>query len=361
MSEIETVFRRLLAAAREQMTALVRASTGDASRVRALGACLGSTIERLDRAGVLIVVQVASDYDPALQQAVIAELDALHGHADPLLACIRPPGAIDVRRFAANLTTLDPLAPFRSGPEGVIDLSEKLITGVSRLDALAYLDPLGDERPGASEAVIANVALRGADLRMARLSSARLIDLDARGVNLAGALAIEAQLTRVNLAGAWMRRANLQAALARDCDFSGADLEGARWHGGTAVRCSFSGAEFIDLSADRAVFLDCDLQGVDLSVGALGAHVTMTGAQFLRCDLRWSCWENRVLAGVRFVGCKLHGVLGAPHFDGVVIDDPDLSPEGDGTQPGSLEEVLARWGARTGRRLASAALQEEAS
>ena len=52
MSGIETVFRRLLAAAREQMTALVRVRAGDASRLCALGACLRSTIERLASAAL---------------------------------------------------------------------------------------------------------------------------------------------------------------------------------------------------------------------------------------------------------------------------------------------------------------------
>ena len=255
----------------------------------------------------------------------------------------------------------DPLASFRSGPEGIIDLSEKLITGVARRDALKYLAQDGGGRAEPSEVLVTGVTLRDADLRRARLTLARLLDLDAQRVRLDGATAIEARLSRVNLAGASLRQTNFQAVLARDCDFSSADLVGARWYGGTAIRCSFAGAELVDLGADRAVFLDCDLQGVDLSVGELGARVTMTGAQFLRCDLRWSRWEDRTLTGVRFVGCKLHGVMGAPQFEGVVIDDPDLSPEGDGTQPGSLDEVLALWGANASGRLTSAALHEEAS
>jgi len=186
----------------------------------------------------------------------------------------------------------DPLASFRSGPEGIIDLSEKLITGVARRDALKYLAQDGGGRAEPSEVLVTGVTLRDADLRRARLTLARLLDLDAQRVRLDGATAIEARLSRVNLAGASLRQTNFQAVLARDCDFSSADLVGARWYGGTAIRCSFAGAELVDLGADRAVFLDCDLQGVDLSVGELGARVTMTGAQFLRCDLRWSRWED---------------------------------------------------------------------
>ena len=135
---------------------------------------------------------------------------------------------------------------------------------------------------------------------------------DARGAILDGATAASARLSRVNLAGASMRGMDLQAAIARDCDLSDANLTRVRWHGGAAIRCSFAGAELLDLAADRTVFLDCDLQGADLSAGEQGARATLAGAQFLRCDLRWSRWEHRALAGVRFVGCQLHGMLGVP-------------------------------------------------
>lgn len=260
-----------------------------------------------------------------------------------------------------RLEALDPLAPLRPGPAGIVDVSEKVITGVPMHAALHYRAANGGPNAPSGE-LIADVMLRDADLRLARMSRARLLDLDARGVSLDGATAIEAQLSRVNLAGASMQGIDLQAALARHCDFSGANLAYARWHGATAVRCSFAGADLRDLSADRAAFLDCDLQGADLTVGEMGTRVTMVGAQFLRCDLRRSRWCNRTLTGVRFVRCKLHGVIGSPHLDGMIIDEPDLSMDGDGSWTGSLEEVLALWeSASACAGLAGEAQHEEAS
>lgn len=355
MSRIETVFERLLVAVHEQ-TAALEACIHDPGRSRALGACLRDTMDRLDRVAVLIVVRAAPGWNVTPQRSIVAKLDALHGRAEPLLAHVRHGAESETRRFATRLAALDPLASVRSGPDGIVDVSEKVVTGA----ALRYRAEGGPI--ARSEALLADVTLRDADLRLALLSRARLLDLDARGVSLDGATGSEARLVRVNLAGASMQGTNLQAVLARDCDFSGANLADARWDGATAVRCSFGGAVLADFSADGAVFLDCDFQGADLTVGELDARVTMAGAQFLRCDLRRSRWCNRTLAGVRFIRCKLHGVLGPAHFDGVIIDQPDLSMGGDGAWVGSLEEVLTLWeNASLSGGLMGEARHEEAS
>lgn len=131
---------------------------------------------------------------------------------------------------------------------------------------------------------------------------------------------------------------------------------GQQWSGArSAVRSSGTSAR------TRAVFLDCDFQGAALAGGDLGMRATMTGAQFLRCDLRRSRWAKRTLAGVRFVRCKLHGVLG-PDFDGVIIDQPDLSIDDDGSWSGALGDVLALWGrASASPELAGETPHEEAS
>ena len=110
----------------------------------------------------------------------------------------------NTRRFATRLAALDPLAPLRSGPEGIVDVSEKVITGVPMHAALHYRAADGGPVAPSGE-LVAGVTLRDADLRLARLSRARLLDLDARGVSLDGATAIEARLSRVNLAGASMQ------------------------------------------------------------------------------------------------------------------------------------------------------------
>ena len=277
MSRIEIVFERLLVAVMKQ-TAALEGCIRDPAHSRALGACLRRAIDRLDRVAVLIVVRAAPGR--IVLRSIAAKLDALHGRAEALLAGVQNDAEIETRRFATRLAALDPLASVRSRPDESIDLSEKVVTGVPMRAALQYrTEDGGPITP--SDALLADVTLRDADLRMARLSRARFLDLDARGVSLDGATAIEARLARVNLAGASMQGADMQGALARDCDFSGANLAYARWDGATAIRCSFGRAELADFSADGAVFLDCDFQGADLAVGELGARLTMVGAQFL--------------------------------------------------------------------------------
>ena len=185
------------------------------------------------------------------ERVLVTAQEQRHGRAEALLAGVQNNAEIEARRFATRLAALDPLASVRSGPDGFVDLSEKVVTGVPMRAALQYrTEDGGPITP--SDALLADVTLRDADLRLARLSRARLLDLDARGVSLDGATAIEARLARANLAGASMQGADMKAVLARDCDFSGASLAYARWDGATAIRCSFGRAELTDLSAGRS-------------------------------------------------------------------------------------------------------------
>lgn len=357
-------FERLLDAAHDEAMALDRDSVAKPTRARTLAARLLRIVDRVDRCAILIVVQTASKQAPrtwgmTCQRWLADKLDDLHGRTEPLLRRVLPEGELRAQRFATRLSALDSLARFRA-PDGVVDVAGKLITGMSLADALRYLER---ERGIAAdpEAVIAGASLRDADLPLACLAAARMVDLDARGVSLNEASAPEARLSRVDLTGASMRAVDLRAALARDCNFSEASMVNAQWHDGTAVLCSFARAELAGLRADRAMFLHCDFRGADLTVRDGGAGATMTGAQFLDCDLRWSRWDHRTLRGVRFLGCKLHGVIGSPAFEGVVIDNPDLSPTGDGSRTGSLADVLKLWETLAGAPVLTEALHERAS
>lgn len=316
--DVFDVFEEQLAAADEQVAALARAlERGQRSASIAMAACLRSTIDRLERAAVLIVMARAEA--PGRGRAAVAAVAAIHGRARSLLSRARPArgGAIEVRRFAAR-SGWEPLARYRSDPGGIVDASGQLLVGL---------------------------ALQGADLARARLTGATLRDVIAHGANLDRAIAIEARLVRVDLAASSMRAANLRACLAEDCDFTRACLQGARWHGATALRCSFAGAALADLGADRAAFIGCDLRGADLAARGPGPRATMAGAQFIRCDLRWTSWDHRDLTGVQFVDCKLHGVHGGPRAEGAIIRAPDLSIAGDRSRVGCRQDVLALWAA----------------
>jgi hypothetical protein len=168
MSCIETVFERLLVAVQEQ-TAALEACIHDPMCSRALGTCLLHTMDRLDRVAVLIVVRSVPGRNGLPQRSIAAKLDALHGRAEPLLAYVRHGPEIETRRFATQLAALDPLASVRSGPDGIVDISEKMATGVPMRAALQYRAE--DGGPLAySEALLADVTLHDADLRLAPCS-----------------------------------------------------------------------------------------------------------------------------------------------------------------------------------------------
>ena len=181
MSRIELVFERLHVAVQEQMAALE--SCPDPARWPVLGAYLRCTIDRLDRVAVLIVVRATRGRSLVSQRSIAAKLDALHGRAEALLAGIQHGDDMETRRFATRLAALDPLASARSGPDGLVDLSEKVVTGVPISAARRYCTEDGGPL-AASHAFLAGVTIRDADLRMAQLSRTRLLDLDARGVRL---------------------------------------------------------------------------------------------------------------------------------------------------------------------------------
>lgn len=338
----DVLFGHLLTEARKQVKALEQTSTANTSRVCALTQAL----DRLDRLAVLIVVyktapatapETARTWNVTWQRWLADQLDTLHGRAEPLLARVLPENAIRIPRFASRLSALDPLASFRAGPHGLVDVAEKLIAGPACREVHLY-----DNRE-----IIAEVSLRDADLSLANFARTRLLDLDAQGANLDDALAIEARFLRVNLTRASMQTVELESMVASDCFFSEANLVDARWHGGAAVLCSFTGADLMNLRADRTTFMHCDFQDADLTISDLGANASMTGTQFINCDLRRSRWHNRTLKDVHFIDCKFHGVKGAPRIEGVVIERPDVSAAGDGSKAGSMSDVLALWGTST--------------
>lgn len=166
------VFEQLLAAANEEAAALARTiEERNSAATIASASCLLTTIDRLERAAVLLVITSSS---PARQHAVASALDAFHARTQPLLA--RTPGnrtGLDLRRFVARVPP-EPLGQFRSVAGGIIDASGALISGMT---------------------------LGQADLSLARLADATLRDVDAQGANLDRAIAIEARLRNVRLGG----------------------------------------------------------------------------------------------------------------------------------------------------------------
>ncbi len=189
-----------------------------------------------------------------------------------------------------------------------------------------------------------DVTLDRADLSFTRLHGAKLTDVRARGAGFASAMLAGTTLVRCDFTAVGMPIAKLGDATIEDCAFTGANLERTTWYRSNVSRTSFADAVMQDVGLDKAVFTDCDFRGADLGIVKEGLLGTTMDAQFVNCDLRDTNWHGRELFRVGFIGCKLAGAHGTPRPDQTVIERPDLSAAGDGSQIGTDRDVLALWG-----------------
>jgi uncharacterized protein YjbI with pentapeptide repeats len=193
-------------------------------------------------------------------------------------------------------------------------------------------------------AIFLEVILDHADLAFTRLHGAQLSGVHARGAAFPGAMLAKSTIVRCDFTGAAMASANLGDATIDDSSFSAAKLERTAWHRSRVTRTSFAGCLMTDTGIDRATFTDCDFRGADLSVATEGLLGTSMSAQFIGCDLRDTNWRGRELFRVRFIDCKHAGSYGTPELEETVIERPDLSPAGDGSQVSTFREVMRLWG-----------------
>jgi len=91
-----------------------------------------------------------------------------------------------------------------------------------------------------------------------------------------------------------------------------------------------------------STFIDCDLHGTDLRVVDLGSSATAVKAEFIRCDLRGTRWNGRILERTKFYRCRFHGSVGARVVDDVEIYEPDVSPTEE-PRIGQARDVIAAW------------------
>jgi uncharacterized protein YjbI with pentapeptide repeats len=195
----------------------------------------------------------------------------------------------------------------------------------------------------ADHATLIDLDLDDLDLVRISLSGANLAEVTLRRADCTAADASSSRWQRCQLEHGTLTMAVLAGAVLEHCELSRARLEGTSWHRATLTHCVLRRALLLDARLDRAELHDCDLRGADLAVVRSPAVATLAGARFVRCDLRDTHWGGRQLGGATFVDCKLFGVRGASAFAGVVIERPDLSRLGDGSQVGTQSDVVAGW------------------
>lgn len=195
----------------------------------------------------------------------------------------------------------------------------------------------------ADHAALVDLDLDDLDLARISLRGAKLTEVSLRRAACTAADATGSRWQRCRLDRAALAMAVLTDARLARCDLSRAGLAGTSWHRATLVHCALRRATLIDARLDRAVFTDCDLRGADLAIVRSPHVATLAGARFVRCDLRDTHWRGRELGGATFVDCKLFGARGGPALAGVVIERPDLSRLGDGSQIATQSDAVADW------------------
>lgn len=170
------------------------------------------------------------------------------------------------------------------------------------------------------------------------LSNAEFIDCAGIGTRLLRDELHNASLRRCRFKRADFRRSSFWQAVLEDCDLSQSAAAETAFIRTRAERVSFRAAGLLDTQLEGAIFKNCDFRQADLREG--DAFDTL----FEDSDLRDAQLNSRSLRGSTFVRCKFHGMTGKPKIEGeVTLIEPDLSPEGDGTQIVSAEEILRLW------------------
>jgi uncharacterized protein YjbI with pentapeptide repeats len=150
-------------------------------------------------------------------------------------------------------------------------------------------------------------------------------------------------LLRVRFARTGLVGACFDDAVLDGCILNCAMASSTRWNSAQLSACQLIGCDLSDATLNYSIFTDCDLRGADLGVLRRDDSDGLGGVMFVRCDLRDSQWTGRRLRNVVFSDCKLHGVRGRPKLDAVTVFKPDLSPQGDGSQIGTVDDVRSLW------------------
>lgn len=188
------------------------------------------------------------------------------------------------------------------------------------------------------------VDLSGADLSFANLDDAELRGVRFTGAKLESLSLRGAQIEAGSFAGAQLTLAKLDDATIEGTSFGDAQLDRSQWRGARVVRADLDGATFGNAELDGATFLRCTFAGASFAPIAHLPEPTTRETRFEDCDLRDTNWEGRDLRGAVFVRCKVDSLQGRPlAIDDIVIEDPDLSTAGDGSDLGTPEDMLAMW------------------
>jgi uncharacterized protein YjbI with pentapeptide repeats len=219
--------------------------------------------------------------------------------------------------------------------------------GDGRLD-IANVDVTG-VKVGAKDmsgALLDGVIFARADVSFSTFARAELRGVQMVQTNLQSCSFVGARLAQCNLLGAVIALGKLDDAVIEGGRFDRAYLNRCLWRRARVQGASFRYADLANSALDDAVFINCDLRGANLSLREDSKNVlgTTTRTRFERCDLRDTLWADRDIQGAVFIDCRFHGASGMPaRLDGVRVERPDISPDGDGSVISESSAVLSVW------------------
>lgn len=257
----------------------------------------------------------------------------------PLIMALAPGVRLDHARYAHQLDRISNRAQ-----RWLVDEPARSLHDIATLvDRRSVRRGRCAARVNADHAALVDLDLDDLELTRISLRGANLTEVSLRRAGCTAADASGSRWQRCSLERATLDMAVLAGAHLQRCNLSRANLPGTSWHRAEVAHCALRRATLTDARLDRAMFSDCDLRGADLAIVRSPHVATLAGARFVRCDLRDSHWRGRELGGATFIDCRLFGVRGAPGLAGVVIERPDLSRFGDGSQIATQGDVVAGW------------------
>jgi len=213
------------------------------------------------------------------------------------------------------------------------------------------LDVVGCDARGLvlAGAQLAGARLERVTLDRANLEGARLPRSELREVSLREANATSIALASATISGGSFERsalvlASFEGATIDGASFRDANLDRSTWSGATVTAASFALAMFGNARLEHVRFARCTFANADFRPMSDLLAAPTAGAVFEDCDLRGTNWAGRDLANATFIRCKLAGTTGKPSATtNITIDEPDLSPDGDGSDLAEAEDVLELW------------------
>jgi len=214
--------------------------------------------------------------------------------------------------------------------------------GVGALDVVG-VDATGARLDGLEliGARLERVTLAGANLTDSSLNESELLGCDFKNARISSALFTGATLTDCTFENAQGGRTDFVGAKIASCSFVRGTLDGSGWKQATVDRSQFMAARFSNAQFDGARFTGCDFREAAFKPLTPLPLPSMKGTTFENCDFRDVDFTGARLSGVTFRACKFGDAHGKPaSTDDVVVVDADFSEAGDGSDIGSVKDLL---------------------